>query len=214
MAELLHLIAAGLTLFHFLGLWGTLALVAAIVALGWAVCANGEFLLEWLIHRQARAIGRVMKGATVTVHAITPAPEPDPSVWRTGDDEEDDEFEAQLEASGLPEGEYHWFKIDVTIAPKADDSGIAPSWEPSMIQLRKDDGESRDALELDIDCLMAQVERWQGGEFVVSDNETLEGSARIRLYVGVVPGTQDVRLSYLGEEFASVRLPSRSRVLA
>src|SRR4051812_2853391 len=104
MVEVLKLLAAALTLFHFLGPWVSLALLGVLVAAGWFLCSKGDVLLEWFIHHQARSIGKVLKDASVTVHAITPAPEPDPSVWRTGDDEEDDEFEAQLEASGMPEG--------------------------------------------------------------------------------------------------------------
>src|SRR3954470_7672663 len=153
MVQLLNLIAAALTLFHFLGLWGSLAVLGVVVGLLWGLYANGERLFEWFIHYHTRAIGKVLKGAKVTVNSIQAAPEPDPSVWRTGDDEEDDEFEEQLEASGLPEGEFHWFKIDATIEPRPDASGNPASWEPSMIQLRKADGESRHALELDTDCL-------------------------------------------------------------
>jgi hypothetical protein len=217
MVELLKIIAAGLTMFHFLGLWGSLAVVGVVVAIVVGLYYNGERLFEWLIHYHTRAIGKVLKGATVTVHSITAAPEPDPSVWRTGDDEEDDAFEEQLEASGMPDGVYEWYKIDATIEPvvAATAPGAeTPSWEPAMIQLRKNDGESRHALELDTDCLVAQVEVWQDDQFVALDYGVVTGPGRIRIYVGVVPGTQDVQLSYLGELFADLHLPSRSRVMA
>src|SRR5262249_36541336 len=152
---------------------------------------------------------KVMKDAAVTIHAITPAPEPDPSVWRTGDDEEDDAFEEQMEASGMPEGTYDWCKIDTSIGPKPDATGGPATWQPALLQLRKDEDTSRHALEIASDCLVAQVERWVDGQFVVFEAGCLDGPARIRLYVGVVPGTNDVHLNYLGEPFGQVRLPSR-----
>jgi hypothetical protein len=214
MARLLELVAALLALFHVLGPWGSLALLAAIAVVCVGLYANGDRLLEWFIHRQARAVGKVMKDAAVTIHSITPAEKPDPSVWRTGDDEEDDEFEAQLEASGMPEGDYDWFRIDATIEPRSDATGGPVAWEPTMVHLTKDDGASRHALEVDTDCLIAQVERWADGAFVAFEQGTLDGPARIRLYVGVVPGTQDVRFSYLGELFGRLRLPSRRRSYA
>ena len=67
----------------------------------------------------------------MTIHSVTRAPEPDPSVFRTGDDEEDDAFEADLEASGMPEGEYEWYKIDAEIIPKPNAEGPLPGVEPA-----------------------------------------------------------------------------------
>src|SRR4051794_29677509 len=137
------MIAAGLTLFHLLGLWGSLILVGLVVGVLGLLWANAERLFEWFIEHHTRAIGKVLKGAKVTINSIVNAPEPDPSVWRTGDDEEDDAFEEHLEASGLPEGEYTWFKIDATVEPVAVEGAEPSSWEPAMIQVRKNDGESR-----------------------------------------------------------------------
>jgi hypothetical protein len=211
MVELLKLAAAVLTLLHFLGPWGSLALVAAVIALLAGLYVWGDRLLEWFIHREARAIGRVMKDATIAIHSVTPAPEPDPSVWRTGDDEEDDAFEEDLEASGMPEGEFDWFKIDLSLEPRPDASGEPAAWEPGLIRLRKHDGAPPHALEFSMECLVAQVERWCDGNFVVFAVGSLAGPARIRLYVGVAPGIQDVELSYLGEVIGQVRLPGTGR---
>jgi hypothetical protein len=80
-----------------------------------------------------------------------------------------------------------------------------------MILVRKDDDTSRLALELDLHCLVAQVEVWQNGQFVLFDHGSLEGPARIRLYVGVTPGTQEVELNYLGQRLAQLRVPSSRR---
>src|SRR4051794_38330347 len=182
MVEFLKLIAAGLTLFHFLGLWGSLAGVGVVGGIGVGLYYNSERLFEWFINYHTRAVGKVLKGATVTVHSITAAPEPDPSVWRTGDDEDDDDFEEQLDASGMPDVVYEWYKIDATIEPVAVAAAAdaeAPSWEPGMIQLRKNDGESRDALELDTDCLVAQVEVWQEEQFVTLEYGAVTGPGRI-----------------------------------
>jgi hypothetical protein len=212
MVELLKLVAAVLTLLHFLGPWGSLALIGVIVAAGVALYTQGDRLLEWFIHREARGMGLVMKEASVTIHSVTPAPEPDPSVWRTGDDEEDDLFEEQLAASGLPEGDFDWYKIDASIEPKPDASGAPVAWEPTMIQFRKNDGVSPPALEFSMDCLIAQVEHQVDGNFVVFDHGSLSGPARLRLYAGVAPGIADLQLCYLGEVLGgAVKLPAAAR---
>jgi hypothetical protein len=155
-----------------------------------------------------------MKDAGVAIHSVTPAAEPDPYVWRTGDDEEDDAFENDLEASGMPDGDYEWFKVDATVQPQPDSEGAPAVWEPSMLQLTKNDGQSRHALDFDADCLIVQVERWEDSEFTVFDHGTVSGAARVRLYVGATPGTNDVQLGYMGERLAPVRLPSRRRSYA
>jgi len=205
--EILKLIATVLTLLHFLGPWGSLALIAAIVALVVGLYVNGDRLMEWFISGSARSIGKVMKDAAVTIHSVTPAPEPDPSVWRTGDDEEDDAFEEDLNASEMPEGDFNWFKIDATIEPRPNAKGEPAAWEPTMLHLRKKDGKAPHPLDFNTDCLNAQVERWQDGGFVVFEYGTLQGPARIRLYAGIVPGAHELQFSYLGETFGEVRLP-------
>jgi len=170
MVEVLKLLAAVMTLYHFLGPWGSLALFATIVGAGIVLYTQGDRLLEWFIHRQVRGVAQVMRDAKVTIHSVTAAPAPDASVWRTGDDEEDDAFEEQLEASGMPEGDYEWYKIDATIEPRPDAEGEPAVWEPMMIQLRKNDGAARHALELDFDCLLAQFEHWHDSRFFVFDH--------------------------------------------
>jgi hypothetical protein len=208
MVELLKLAAMVLTLLHLLGPWGSLALVVVIVAVFGGLYAFGDHIWEWFIRSQSLAIGKVMRDATVTIHAVTSAEEPDPSVWRTGDDEEDDAFEEDLEASGMPDGDYAWFKIDATIAPRPDAEGQPASWEPTMVQFRKRDDADRHPLGFDAGCLVAQVEHWEDDRFAVFDHGSLDGPARLRLYIGVVPGTQDIQFFYLGETFGQLRLPA------
>jgi hypothetical protein len=214
MVEVLKLLAVVLTLFKLLGPWGLLALVGVILAAFLALRTFGDKIMEGLVDHHVHALGKALQDANLTIRSISPAPEPDPSVFRTGDDEDDDAFEADLEASGMPEGEYEWYKIDAEIIPKPDPEGNPVGWDPGMIQIRKDDGEPRRALEIDIDCLIAQTELWQDGEFVAREHGNAIGSARIRLYVGVTPGTRDIQLSYMGEPFGRTQLPTGPRIPA
>src|SRR5215469_10397290 len=103
MVEVLKVFAVVLTLIKFLGPWGLAALIGAIVTIFLVLRTLGDKIFEGIIKHAARSVGMSLKDAAVTVHSVTPAPEPDPSVFRTGDDEEDDAFEADLEASGLPD---------------------------------------------------------------------------------------------------------------
>src|SRR5690348_10651017 len=112
MVEVLKAVTLVLALFKFLGPWGVAILVGAIVAVLFVFRAFGDKILEGVIEHHIHGLGKSLKDATLSIRSVTPAPEPDPSVFRTGDDEEDDAFEADLEASGMPEGEYEWYKID------------------------------------------------------------------------------------------------------
>ena len=70
-------IAAVLVLYQFLGLWGSLAVFGVVVAFLLVLRAYGEKLMDSFIHREVRALGKVMHGAAVTIHSVSPAPEPD-----------------------------------------------------------------------------------------------------------------------------------------
>jgi hypothetical protein len=207
---MLKLISLVVSLFKLLGPWGFLAVVVVAAVVLWRIYSSGDGLLESLIQHHARGIGKVLKGATVTTHSVTPAPEPDPSVWRTGDDEDDDEFEEALEESGMPKGEYDWYQIEATIEPQPDAQGKPASWEPTMVHVEKS-GKPLQALEFSLDCLIAQVELWRDGHYVTIESGSVKGTGRVKLYVGVTPGTKDVRFNYLGESFGEVRLPARGQ---
>ena len=214
MVEVLKVIAVIVTLIKLVGPWGMLALLGVIVAAFLAFRTFGDRIMEGLVTHHVQALGKALKDASFTIRSIAPAPEPDPSVFRTGDDEDDDAFEADLEASGMPDGEYEWYKIDAEISPKPDPDGNPVGWDPGMIQIRKDDGERRSALEIDIDCLIAQTELWQDGEFVAREYGNAVGSARIRLYLGLTPGTRDIQFSYMGEPIGHTQLPTGPRIPA
>lgn len=214
MVEVLKLLALVLTVIKLLGPWGMLALLGVIVAVFLALRTFGDRIMEGLVDHHVQSLGKALKDATVTIRSITPAPEPDPSMFRTGDDEDDDAFEADLEASGIPEGEYEWYKIDAEISPKPDSEGNPVGWDPGMIQIRKDDDQRRRALEVDIDCLIAQTELWQDGEFVAHQYGNAIGPARIKLYLGVTPGTRDIQFFYMGEPFGRTQLPTGPRIPA
>ena len=209
MVEVLKAVTLVLGLFRFLGPWGVAILVGSIVTIFFLVRAFSDKIFEGVVELAARSLGKPLKDATVTVRSVTPAPEPDPSVFRTGDDEDDDAFEADLEASGMPDGDYEWYKIDAEIVPNPDAEGNPALWNPDGLGIRKDDGRSRSALDFDVDCLVAQCEVWRDGEFVVTDEHgSVLGPARIRLYVGVAPGTRNVRFWFMGELFGHVQLPT------
>jgi hypothetical protein len=205
MVELIKLLGSVAAIYHLLGPWGTLIAFGVLAALCGVLYFYGGNILEWVILHHARALGKALNGATVTVHAITAVPEPDRSVWIK--DAEDEEFEADLEASGMPEGKYDWYHIDVTITPKSPDANVeAVAWEPGMVHFCKAD-RKLEALEIDVHCLIAQVEWWQGGKFEECDSGMAYGTKRLRFYAGFEPGTDQVKLHYLGHIFGDLRLP-------
>jgi hypothetical protein len=211
MAELFKLVGAAAAIYNLLGPWGTGILVGVLALFCCVVYVHGGSLLEWWLLRTARSIGAVLRDATVTVHSITAAPEPDRSVWVQ--DEDDEAFEADLAAADLPEGNYDWYYLDLTITPKANsETGSDQGWEPSALQLARAD-RKLDALDLDVDCLVAQVEGWQGGQFgpCQEQNETVHGARRLRLHAGFTAGMDHVQLVYLGHALGELHLPAVKR---
>jgi hypothetical protein len=204
MAELIKLLGSLAALYHLLGRVGTLVLLGVLAGLCWFLYAYGGQILEGLIMHHARSLGQALRDATITVHAITPAPEPDRSVWIK--DEDDAQFEADLEASGMPDGEFDWYKLDLTITPKSVEGVEKVCWTPSAVQVVKA-GAEVDALEFNMHCLVAQVEWWNGNQFELCEVEDAHGEKRLRLYAGVPPRTEHVRLNYLGQTFGDLHLP-------
>jgi len=135
---------------------------------------------------------RVLRGARVTVHALLPIARPEGS-----EDTQD----------------RRWFDLDVTLdVPKPRAGDAMTFWDPFDLDLTDvatpprsmddDDGaEEKDFV------VVHDVKLWaDGAPHEIEDK--LQGSARLRLVVGVLPGLTKAKFRYYFEDFGDVDFPA------
>lgn len=224
---LVFLVTAGIVAWHFWGVWGVLGFFGLLVLFFYGLKALGARLVVRLLTAPFRLKGKVLRGAKVTVHAVTPAGRPD-----RADDFEEEHAEADLavmfedpaereefrlemrqeQEESLREDERrHWWKVDLTIAPRQVEEGPFTHWEPGELLLA--DPRRRPRLDFDDDDLIGEVydyEVWdeQSRGFVEDEFAKHAGELRLRLHVGVEPGRDRFALQYYLEQFGDVRLPA------
>jgi hypothetical protein len=193
-------------------------------------------LLMGTITRPMRQMGKVLRGATLTVHSVTPA---EPPV--NDDDEDEDEDERQRlryshrdDADHYEEDDYDddadagsnpadldWYWIDFTVAPRDAESSEGrmvhrTAWNPGMLsfQLTKEDRPPQpvgmpayfDQL-ASAEVLMNELEPWDGTE-VEEPIDDMFGPARLRARVGVGRKIGTVLLVYAHfTEVGEIRIP-------
>lgn len=149
--------------------------------------------------KQLRKTSAVLENASVFVHAIRPT-EPQ----ETDLDDEDEEAAKR-----------RYYSVDVTITPARPlVAGVDPAkpsrWNPLALDIKDPDSHADDSR--DEPCKLLSVEVWKGGQFLTDeamlDQEAeVEGAQRVRLRVGVLPGTRRFVFVYkLLQEFGEVRL--------
>jgi hypothetical protein len=189
-----------------IGPWGLL-LVAVALVLGvrffgrWLVGATFKriFLLPF------RAKGAVLRGAAAEVHALEPAARPleRPALEdRREELGEGDEVGAVLEADREDEVPRDYYRLEVTITPRPA-TGAFKLWEPGEVRLAEP-GTKWD--ETDDACETYETEVFQHGSYQPDEGFKYGGPQRLRLLIGVRPGTERLVFRYYLEKFGEVRL--------
>jgi hypothetical protein len=176
---------------------------------------------------------KVLRGATMQLHSMTPVHKPSPLESVIEDDEEekedeDEDGESQGEASERsdaalapgamdssaepesPEPEEkprHYFDVDVTITPRATSAGRV--WEPGEFFLASERIQSLADLEEGEKELGTthNVSIWDGSAFGPDDPGKYPGEQRLKLTFAVVPGTAKAWLQYYNEPIGQLDLP-------
>lgn len=164
-AVLLTLLMIGsVVAYHYAGIWGLIGAIVAVLVLA----RFTPRILGWLFFRGLRqtmsAQAAALRGATVEVHSIEPAPTPpsDPDDYDSADDDsehdewddvdvgedEEDAASAGDHDSGTlmdPEmadlfydGPRHWYYVDVTVYPEMRADGRPTEytpWHPRLVML-------------------------------------------------------------------------------
>ena len=133
---------------------GFLILLGALVVSGYVLRKATPRLFMYLLTRPLRRMGAALRGARLTVHAVTPCDPPseedfdpddrdDPEAIEDGDDRDDEseeEVEVEMEEvdDEVPVGPFDWYLIEFTITPPGEESSEGrivhrPSWSPAFI---------------------------------------------------------------------------------
>lgn len=173
----------------FLPWWGVLLLIGGIIG---AAAVLLPRLLKKLFEAPFRAKGAVLRGAKVSVHAITPA-EP-PAV-----DPNDEPLDPEMVAR-------RWLYLDLSVAPMKSE-GSFRLWEPGELLLVAPESSLEEG---DDSCEVWDYQLAGEGGFVTDEMYKHEGEQRLRLHVAVKPTVNDLALRYYFEDLARVKLPSSS----
>jgi len=213
LAVLLLLVFVGglaVALFHFYGWKGMVAFPFILLLLVW----GGKFIIGKLIKRFALGLfsmkSSALRGATMTVHSITPVPKP-PEVEEEEDKKEDepsDEEEKEEEEEDEGEGEEEpkeYFAVDLTVTPEESSQGRV--WEPGEFILTSAKIKSLEELEENELGTADQVLIWDGSKFGPDDDCKYPGVQRLKVTFAVKPGTAKAWLHYYAETIGSLDLP-------
>ncbi len=156
----------------------------------------GKFLLGRLLRKlflmPFRAKGAVLRGASATVHEVSP----------TISSSE----ETTPEASHKPRTHY---LLEATISPVQTD-GPFGYWEPGEIRLVRPESILRpesDESDEDDACEISGLEVKEDGVWKAHEGMKFPGSQRLRMQLAVLPGIRQLKLRYYFEEFGRIELP-------
>lgn len=209
------------------GVWGLAGLFAIIVV--------GVFTLKSLAGRVMTSLfltpfkmkGKVLMGARVDVHDVTPADPPnmqddyeedllDDEDFDTPEDAE--EYRRELQEERREAAKAHarrqWFLIDVTITPQDRPGDGFKHWEPgdlTIVEPSSDPVASYESGDDDEVGEIAEVMIWDDEEEAFREDEQCKyfGPQRLRLHAGVDPGHPHFAFRYYFEQFGELQLSAK-----
>ena len=170
-------------------------ILAVVVILAFTLLPAIQNRLEERAERRSmEARGAVMRGAAVTVHALSVVDRPEDAV-AAGEGEDEDP---------LPRT---YYDIEVTIAPAAPGG----RWSPFDVDIFDPAEDVEDEEEPGAEmALLYAVDVWRDGEWVpeeeLGEGFTIEGEGRLVLLVGAHESVPRVGLIYFWEEFGEIEL--------
>ncbi len=199
------IIAVPIIGFVWYGWWGLLGGLGSVFVLLWLLTEIGPGASAKVFQQMYRQAAGAMRDATITVHGITLADEPDAvaTVLRQLEgwiDEFNEESEGGFEvdlAEFLTHNEENLeharYFIDITVTPP--ESEPDASWAPHAIGLSPIDSDDGGVCEVfAADEFDADSSEFR--EFLTTAFEEISGERRIRLHVGLDPSIQTYRFEY------------------
>ena len=184
--------------------WGSLLVVAGLVALfylsGWWFRRR----FDRIVREGVLEMGSALEGATVTVHAVEAVPMPaDHSPYDI--DKDDENFMEGVDDEPWNEDGVSYYAIDATIAP-ANDTG---RWDPTALALVPADYAPADATEItERVCPLHSAEVFENGRFRTAPEKEVRGPQRLRMVFAVHDGLRSVKFGLFVTYFGHVDLPA------
>jgi len=178
-----------------LGVAGAMAIFGTVrwgMALAVALVAVTAAWLWWRgmglrrLRRRLRAEGKVLAGAAVSVHAVSPVAF--------------EELEKN-EATGVDAAADELFRVDLTVEPR----DATEEWTPGGLRWLPPGASVQPRSVGDAHGAVA-VETRQGSRFVTDLGDSWRGAVRLRAVVRVPRGSRRVRLAYRTREVAALEL--------
>ena len=137
-----------------------------------------------------RAKGAVLRGASASVHAVSPASAP-----------------AAGEAAGVEPREH--YLVDLTITP-GEPTGPFGLWEPGELRLVRPESVLRPDLDEPNDedsaCEVTRIQIEGEGQWNDDEGMKYGGAQRLRLHLAALPGLRELKVRYYFEEFGLIKL--------
>jgi hypothetical protein len=226
-------LALAIWLYNTFGIWGFVGALALFAVMVYAL----KFLVVWGFKRiflaPFKAKGAVLNNAELVIHSIAVAQAPPRSAYEDDevdegfeDEEEDEEGEVRSitlsntngddfdeEQADEDEADYDdevpqdWYFVDVTITPRPPE-GAFRLWEPGELVLVNPEDQGDDINSDDLGHV-ADIEVWQDGKWKPDEGFKYEGQQRLKMRIGLEPGTRRARFKYYFEIFGdTVEFPA------
>ncbi len=224
------IMVAAVVAYNFWGIWGLAGAFAVLVVGAYLLKLSAGYFMRQLILGPVKMKGRVLKGATLEVHKITPADPPDLQDVAEGEDEIDEvydedfdspeeaeayrlELREEILAAAKIRAQRQWFLIDMTVTPQNQPEGGFKHWEPADLTIV--DPASNPVTPFDEDeddevGEIADVVIWDAKEesFCEDEQGKYFGPQRILLFAGINPGQDQIAFRYYFEQFGNVDVSS------
>lgn len=163
-----------------------MVITVGVVSLKWLV----PFALDWIFRAPFRMKGKVLSGATVTMHEIKTI-----EATQISDESEDEDKTS--------DSQFNWYLIDVTITPQPVSTGFR-HWEPGELSLIRKPA-TADTRDGDPAFRIASCKVFMDEGFVDDDDGAKYfGPLRLQLHAGIQPGIRNAQFLYYFERFGDL----------
>jgi hypothetical protein len=184
--------------------WGSLAVLAALAGVAYALGWYFRYRFHQITREAVVDAGAALKGAEVTVHSVTAVPLPSSSSpYDISRDDED--FVEGVDDEPWDDDGVNYYAIEATITP----TSPTAAWDPTALTLVPADYVPDDAVELSEQlCPLHSAEIFVNGAFRPAPERDIRGPQRLRMVFAVHDGLRAVKFALFVTYFGHVDLPA------
>lgn len=186
---------------RYLPWWGVLAYLAVLV---FSVPVMFKLGFALYVRKIGLEMASALDGAKVEIHDIRAVPPPSVEELKGllhGEPELNEDGEAEPEPEEDFEDELpsarNWYELELTISPDSAKTGgdDAQGWSAESLLLVPA-GTPHGEITEDMP-LVARHEWWENGKYLATENRCFYEPARVRLFLGAIPGSGPFALRYM-----------------